>query len=479
LNANNNAPSHLLRMGHIKHIHFVGIGGVGMAGIAEVILAQGYQVSGSDLADNALTTRLRNLGATIDCGHQAEQIQGADVIVRSSAVAWDNPELVAAKQKNIPIVPRAEMLGELMRFQHGIAIAGTHGKTTTTSLISSILAEAKLDPTFVIGGRLNQLGTNARLGRGQYLVAEADESDASFLYLNPSIAVVTNIDEDHMETYQHDFSKLRQAFIDFLHRLPFYGLAVLCIDDPVVREILPQVSRFHKTYSLTSDADFKASEIVYQGTQTHFVVERPDLSNLKICLNLPGRHNVLNALAAIAVATQLKVANEDIQRALANFGGVGRRFQVYGDYSLKQGGKVTLLDDYGHHPREIQVTLEAIRQCWPGRRLVMVYQPHRYSRTRDLFHSFCEVLSQVDALLMFEVYSAGEPYIAGADGQSLIKGIKNIGNLSPVFIEKREFLPNLLQNVLCDGDILLMQGAGDIGAMSARLASSALTRVSE
>lgn len=464
-------------MGHIQHIHFVGVGGVGMAGIAEVILGQGYKVSGSDLGENALTKRLRSLGAEIYCGHRAENIQGADVLVRSSAVSWDNVELVAAQNQHIPIVPRAEMLGELMRFHYGIAIAGTHGKTTTTSLVASILAEAKLDPTFVIGGRLNHFGTNARLGSGQYLVAEADESDASFLYLNPSLAVVTNIDADHMETYQHDFSQLRATFVEFLHRLPFYGLAVLCVDDPVVREILPQIPRPCLTYGFTEDADFMASEVVYLGTQTQFRVTRAEGSPFKVILNLPGRHNVLNALAAIAVATQLKIADEDIQRALLNFGGVGRRFQIYGDFPLKQGGQVTLLDDYGHHPREIKVTLEAVRQCWPGRRLVMVYQPHRYSRTKDLFNDFCDVLSEVDALLLFDVYSAGEDYIAGADGKSLIEGIRRNGKLTPIFLEKREILPPTLQSVLRDGDVLLMQGAGDIGAMSARLAASALDEV--
>lgn len=473
----NSKTSCPMKMGHIQHIHFVGVGGVGMAGIAEVLLEQGYQISGSDLSENNLTQRLRKLGATIFCGHRAENIQGADVLVRSSAVAWDNSELTAAQAEHIPIVPRAEMLGELMRFHYGIAIAGTHGKTTTTSLITSILAEAKLDPTFVIGGRLNHLGTTARLGSSQYLVAEADESDASFLYLNPSLAVVTNIDADHMETYQHDFSQLRSTFVEFLHRLPFYGLAVLCIDDPIVSEILPQIPRPCLTYGFTDEADFIASDIVYKGTQTQFKVTRRKGSPLNIILNLPGRHNVLNALAAIAVATQLKISDQDIQAALANFGGVGRRFQIYGDFAIKSGGFVTLLDDYGHHPREIKVTLEAARQCWPGRRLVMVYQPHRYSRTKDLFKDFCEVLSEVDALLLFDVYSAGEAYIAGADGRALIDGIRSKGKVEPIFIEKRESLPSTLKAQLCDGDILLMQGAGDIGAMSARLAASALDEV--
>ncbi len=466
-----------MKMGHIQHIHFVGVGGVGMAGIAEVILGQGYKVSGSDLSDNALTKRLRGLGADIYCGHRAENIQGADVLVRSSAISWDNVELVTAQNRHIPIVPRAEMLGELMRFRYGIAIAGTHGKTTTTSLIASILAEARLDPTFVIGGRLNHFETTARLGSGQYLVAEADESDASFLYLNPSLAVVTNIDADHMETYQHDFSQLQAAFVEFLHRLPFYGLAVLCVDDPVVREILPKISRPCLTYGFTEDTDFMASEMVFLGTQTQFQVTRADGSSLQVILNLPGRHNVLNALAAIAVATRLKIADEDILRALVNFGGVGRRFQIYGDFPLKQGGRVTLLDDYGHHPREIKVTLEAARQCWPGRRLVMVYQPHRYSRTKDLFKDFCEVLSEVDVLLLFDVYSAGEDPIIGADGKSLIEGVCRSGKVTPIFLEMKESLPLTLQQVLRDGDVLLMQGAGDIGAMSARLAASALDEV--
>ncbi|HVY53912.1 MAG TPA: UDP-N-acetylmuramate--L-alanine ligase [Gammaproteobacteria bacterium] len=464
-------------MGHIAHIHFVGVGGVGMAGIAEVLLGQGYKISGSDISENGLTRRLSDLGANIYVGHHADNILDADVIVRSSAISWSNPELVAAQSKNIPIVPRAEMLGELMRFHHGIAIAGTHGKTTTTSLTACILAEAKLDPTFVIGGKLNQAGTTARLGEGDYLVAEADESDASFLYLNPTIAVVTNIDADHMETYQHNFAQLQQTFIDFLHRLPFYGLAVLCIDDPIVREVLPQIPRTKKTYGLTSDADFYAQNITYQGTQSHFIVKRPNNTDLSITLNLPGRHNVLNALAAIAVATQLNIPDSTIIHALKTFGGVGRRFQVYGDFDLKQGGKITLLDDYGHHPREVKVTLDAVRQCWPGRRLVMVYQPHRYSRTKDLFNDFCEVLSEADSLLLFEVYSAGEAYIEGADGRSLLNGIERAGKLLPLFIEQKNTLPSTLQNVLRDGDILLMQGAGDIGAIAAKLAASHLEGV--
>jgi UDP-N-acetylmuramate--alanine ligase len=464
-------------MGHIKHIHFVGIGGVGMAGIAEVLIGQGYTISGSDIAENTLTKRLKDLGASVYYEHQAQNIEGADVIVRSSAISFENIELASAQKKNIPIVPRAEMLGELMRFQHGIAIAGTHGKTTTTSLIACILAEAKLDPTFVIGGKLNHLGTTARLGCGPYLVAEADESDASFLYLNPTLAVVTNIDADHMETYQHDFNRLRQTFIDFLHRLPFYGLAILCIDDPVVKAIVSFIPRLKKTYGFTEEADFRADQISYDGIQTHFRVHRPEADPLSVILNLPGRHNVLNALAAIIVATQLNIPDETILHALKSFGGVGRRFQVYGDFPLKQGGKVTLLDDYGHHPREVKVTLEAVRHCWPGRRLVMVYQPHRYSRTKDLFNDFCEVLSQADDLFLFDVYSAGEPYIEGADSPTLARSIQSIGKLLPRYLPQKSALPAALKDVLQDGDVLLMQGAGDIGSIAAKLAASQLEAV--
>lgn len=461
-------------MGRIKHIHFVGVGGVGMAGIAEVLLSQGYRVSGSDLADNALTKRLRSVGAEIYQDHNADNIKNADVIVRSSAIDMNNIELTTARELHIPIVPRAEMLGELMRFRYGIAIAGTHGKTTTTSLVTSILTEEGIDPTFVIGGRLNSAGSNARLGTGRYLVAEADESDASFLYLKPMISVVTNIDADHMGTYHNDFSQLRKAFIDFIHRLPFYGLAVLCIDDPVVQETLPEISRPFYTYGFTSEADFRASEMIYKGTQTYFTVERPNMAPLKITLNLPGRHNVLNSLAAIAVATELKISDQAIQRALENFAGIGRRFQIYGDFELKKGGSVTLIDDYGHHPREIAVTLQAARQSWPERRLVMVFQPHRYSRTHDLFNEFRDVLSQPDALVLLDVYSAGESYIEGADGASLIKAIKEHSKMVPVFVEQHAQLASVLQTILRDGDILLMQGAGNIGALASNLAATEL-----
>lgn len=461
-------------MGHIKHVHFVGIGGVGMAGIAEVLLRQGYTVSGSDIAENSLTQWLRVMGATIYRGHSADNIKNADVIVRSSAVLGDNPELEAARQAHIPIVPRAEMLGELMRFRYGVAVAGTHGKTTTTSLVTSILAEADLDPTFVIGGRLNSVGSNARLGRGHYLVAEADESDASFLYLKPMISIVTNIDQDHMGTYENNFDRLKGTFIDFLHRLPFYGLAVLCIDDPVVREILPQISRPILTYGLSKDADFKTLNL-QSGMQTKFVVERPKgQPPLSITLNLPGRHNVLNALAAIAVASELKIQDKAIVEALERFAGIGRRFQIYGEFPLPQGGRVTLVDDYGHHPREIAATLQAARESWPDRRLVMVYQPHRYTRTRDLFAEFCNVLSLPDKLMLLDVYSAGEDFIQGADGATLAKEIQKRGQINPIFVENHDVLPSLFARELQDGDVLLMQGAGNIGSLASQLAATEL-----
>lgn len=467
--------SWMFEMGHIKHVHFVGIGGVGMAGIAEVLLRQGYTVSGSDLSENSLTQWLRVMGAIIHRGHEASHIKNADVIVRSSAVDWHNPELEAARAARIPIVQRAEMLGELMRFRYGIAVAGTHGKTTTTSLATSILAEAGLDPTFVIGGRLNSVGSNARLGRGHYLVAEADESDASFLYLKPMISIVTNIDQDHMGTYENNFERLKSTFVDFLHKLPFYGLAVLCIDDPVVREILPQLSRPVVTYGLTEDADFKTLEYKQMGMQTRFVVERPKgQTPLEVTLNLPGKHNVLNALSAIAVATELKIQDRAIIDALEHFAGIGRRFQVYGDFSLHKGGRVTLVDDYGHHPREIAATLQAARESWPERRLVMVYQPHRYTRTRDLFADFCSVLSLPDKLMLLDVYSAGEEHIQGADGVALASEIKKRGQLEPIFVEKHASLPTLFERELQDGDVLLMQGAGNIGSLAACLAATEL-----
>lgn len=467
--------SWMFEMGHIKHVHFVGIGGVGMAGIAEVLLRQGYSVSGSDIAENSLTQWLRVMGATIYRGHDANHIKNADVIVRSSAVDWSNPEFEAARLARVPIVPRAEMLGELMRFRYGVAVAGTHGKTTTTSLVTSILAESGLDPTFVIGGRLNSIGSNARLGRGQYLVAEADESDASFLYLKPMISIVTNIDQDHMGTYENNFDRLKATFIEFLQRLPFYGLAVLCLDDPIVCEILPQISRPVLTYGLNPEADFKTLNYQQSGMQTKFIVERPKgQTPLSVILNLPGRHNVLNALAAIAVASELKIQDSAIVGALEHFAGIDRRFQIYGEFALPKGGCVTLVDDYGHHPREIAATLQAARESWPDRRLVMVYQPHRYTRTRDLFGEFCKVLSLPDKLMLLDVYSAGEAFIEGADSPTLAKEIKKQGKLNPIFVERQGALPSLFAQELQDGDILLMQGAGNIGALAAQLAATKL-----
>lgn len=464
-------------MGRVKHIHFVGVGGVGMGGIAEVLLGQGYHVSGSDLSDNALTKRLRSLGAVIYQGHHAGHVQNADVVVRSSAVALDNPELLAAREAHIPIVARAEMLGELMRFRYGIAIAGTHGKTTTTSLVTSIFSEEGLDPTFVIGGKLNSAGSNARLGMGRYLVAEADESDASFLYLLPMISVVTNIDEDHMSTYHNNFDELKKAFVDFLHRLPFYGLAVMCLDDPVVKKILPLISRPVVTYGLSEGADFRAVSITQNETKTHFMVERPNKPSLEITLNLPGNHNVLNAVAAIAVALELNISDRAIQTALSKFAGVGRRFQILGEIPLQKGGAVTLIDDYGHHPREVAVTLEAARKSWPHRRIVMVYQPHRYTRTRDLFSDFCHVLAKPDLLVLLEVYSAGESFIEGADGKTLAEAIQKQHGVDPHFISEHAKLPELLQEVLQDGDVLLMQGAGNIGALATNLAATHLKNI--
>ena len=456
-------------MGRIHRIHFVGIGGVGMGGIAEVMLNLGYQVSGSDLQDNAVTRRLAEQGAIVTLGHAAENIKDCDVVVISSAVNADNPEVIAAQEQRIPVVPRAEMLAELMRFRYGIAVAGTHGKTTTTSLIASVLAEGGVDPTFVIGGRLNSAGTHARLGEGRYLVAEADESDASFMLLQPMMAVVTNIDADHMETYEGDFQRLRHTFIDFLHHLPFYGLAVLCLDDPEVRNILPEITRPVTTYGLTNEADVYADALRQEGNRTHFRVARPQKEEwLDITLNMPGQHNVLNALAAIAVAHEIGIEDAAIKRALENFQGIGRRFQINGEYQTA-AGKILHVDDYGHHPREVEATIKAIRNGWPQRRLVVAFQPHRYSRTRDLFEDFTRVLSEVDVLLLLEVYPAGETPIAGADGRTLARAIRNRGQVDPVFVEKIEELPTTLQGVLQDGDVLLTLGAGNIGAAAAKL----------
>jgi UDP-N-acetylmuramate--alanine ligase len=457
-------------MRRIRHVHFVGIGGSGMSGIAEVLLNLGYSVSGSDLRASAVTARLAQLGAIIRPGHAAEHIAGCDAVVISSAVAEDNPEVIAARAARIPVVPRAEMLAELMRFRYGIAIAGTHGKTTTTSLITSLLAEGGLDPTFVIGGRLNSAGANARLGAGRYLVAEADESDASFLFLQPMIAVVTNIDADHLPTYGGDFERLRETFVEFLHHLPFYGLAVLCADDPQVRAILPRLSRPVLSYGFTEDCDARASGIVREGLRTRFMAHLPNLREpLPITLNLPGRHSVLNALAAMAVAHELGVSETAIRRALMNFQGIGRRFQLHGELSLPDGGRAAVMEDYGHHPREIQAVLEAVRGAWPERRLVLAFQPHRFTRTRDLFDDFAQVLSEVDALILLDVYPAGEKPITGADGRSLSRAIRTRGKVDPVFVEQTTDLPAALPGLLHDGDLLLLMGAGDIGAMAAQL----------
>jgi len=456
-------------MGRIRHIHMVGIGGSGMGGIAEVLLNLGYIVSGSDLKENPVTRHLQNQGATIHFGHASENIAGCDVVVISSAVKESNPEVMAARSHRIPVVPRAEMLAELMRFRHGIAVAGTHGKTTTTSLIASLMAEDGLDPTFVIGGRLNSAGTNARLGAGHFLVAEADESDASFLHLQPMTAVVTNIDADHMATYDGDFARLRQTFVEFLHNLPFYGLAVMCLDDPEVRNLLPSVTRRVVTYGFSAEADIHAHDVHQDGLRTRFRVSRTDKPNwLDVTLNMPGLHNVLNSLAAIAVAHDLGVSDAAMVAALDKFQGIGRRFQLGGE--VKTGnGTVLMVDDYGHHPREVAATLQAARAAWPERRLVVVFQPHRYSRTRDLFEDFTEVLSEADALLVLEVYAAGEEPVPGADSRTLCRAVRARGKVDPIFVGDPADLAQTLGAVLQDGDVLLTMGAGDIGGIAQRL----------
>lgn len=453
----------------VKHIHFIGIGGVGMGGIAEVLLNLGYQVSGSDLAENALILHLRKLGAEIKIGHDPAYLAGTDVVVVTTAVGEDNVELQAAREQRIPVVPRAEMLAELMRFSYGIAVAGTHGKTTTTSLIAALLSEGELDPTFVIGGRLNSAGTNARLGTGRYLVAEADESDASFLYLQPMIAVVTNIDDDHMATYGGDFNKLKATFIEFLHHLPFYGLAVLCIDDPEVVSVLPEVTRPIMRYGQSDDADYRLSDLhQHQGQSSFVVTELQSGLQYPVTLNMPGLHNALNATAALAVARNLGVSVEACQSALTKFDGVGRRFNLLGEKATPQG-TVLLVDDYGHHPTEVAATLAAARGGWPDRRLVVVFQPHRYTRTRDLFEDFAQVLSAVDVLVVLEVYSAGEIKIAGADARSLCRAIRLRGQVEPVFAEDKQALYELLPGLLQDDDLLLTLGAGDIGTIAREL----------
>jgi UDP-N-acetylmuramate--alanine ligase len=449
----------------VRRVHFVGIGGAGMSGIAEVLVTLGYQVSGSDLSASAATRRLASLGAKVTVGHSPQNIEGADAVVISTAVGPDNPELAEARKRRIPVVPRALMLAELMRLKQGVAIAGTHGKTTTTSLVASVLAEGGVDPTFVIGGRLNAAGSNARLGAGDFIVVEADESDASFLHLQPVIAVVTNIDADHMDAYQQDFVRLKQAFVQFLQNLPFYGSAILCADDPVVREILPLVSKPVITYGTGAGCTFRAEAIEAAGGGMRFRVR-----DLNVKLNLPGRHNVLNALAAIAVGFEVGVSEKAILKALAEFIGVGRRFQLYGEVKLAGGGTFNLVDDYGHHPVEMAATLDAARGAFPGRRLVLAFQPHRYTRTRDLFEDFVRVLSTPDVLLLADVYAAGEPPIVAADGRSLARAVRVAGKVEPVFVEDIAEMPEAIRRAARDGDVVLTMGAGSIGNVPGQLA---------
>ncbi|MDQ8040124.1 MAG: UDP-N-acetylmuramate--L-alanine ligase [Rickettsiella sp.] len=460
-------------MGRIQHLHFVGIGGAGMGGIAEILLNEGYVVSGSDLKENAMTRHLQQLGAEFHQGHKMHHIDKADVIVYSSAVPHDNIELMSAREARIPVVPRALMLAELMRFRYGIAVAGTHGKTTTTSLVASLLGEAGLDPTFVIGGRLNSTSTHARLGAGRYLVAEADESDASFLYLKPMVAIITNIDADHLSSYDGNFHSLKQCFIEFIHHLPFYGLAIVCIDDPVIRSILPNIMRPVISYGFSEDADIQITAFQQKKTKNYFTVLRKERKPLDILLNIPGQHNALNAVAAIALATELNIEDKNIQTAFAQFSGVDRRFQILGEFKLKKG-HILLIDDYGHHPNEIAATLKTIRSAWPNRRLVMAYQPHRYTRTRDLFDDFVTILSSVDHLLLLDVYSAGETPIPGADSLALLTHIQQCSHLHPTFIEDKQNLSHNLHTILQDNDVLLLQGAGDIGGIAQHLAHSEL-----
>ena len=459
----------------IQHIHFVGIGGSGMSGIAEVLLNLGYRISGSDLSQSAVTQRLADLGATIALGHQAANVKGADAIVTSTAVANNNPEVIAAREARIPVVPRAVMLAELMRLKRGIAVAGTHGKTTTTSLVASVLAAGGLDPTFVIGGRLNSAGANAGLGQGDFIVVEADESDASFLNLLPVMAIITNIDADHMDTYGHDVAKLKSTFVEFTQRLPFYGSAIVCSDDANVREILPFVSRPVITYGVNADAQVRATHVRAIGTRMLFDVERQTrqggLPTISIELNLPGLHNVLNALAAIAVATELGVNDTAIANALANFGGVGRRFTQVGDFKAKNGGVFSVIDDYGHHPVEMAATLAAARGAWPERRIVLAFQPHRYTRTRDCFEDFVKVLSSADAVLLTEVYAAGEPALVAADGRALARGVRVAGKVEPVFVEDVGAMPEAIRNFAQAGDVVIVMGAGSISKVPEQLGS--------
>jgi UDP-N-acetylmuramate--alanine ligase len=465
-------------MRRIRRIHFVGIGGSGMCGIAEVLLNQGYEISGSDINRGPSIKRLTDAGATVFIGHREENIQGAHVVVKSSAVTLENTEIAAAREQGIPVVRRAEMLAELMRYRHGIAIAGTHGKTTTTSLITAIFAEDGRDPTFVVGGRVNSVGTNAKLGGSRYLVAEADESDASFLHLQPMVAVVTNIEADHMETYDFDFNRLTKTYIEFLHNLPFYGLAVMCIDDQVIRDLLVDVARPTLTYGFSDDAAYRIKEMRVEQNRSHFVIERPDgLAPLSIILNIPGQHNALNAAAAIAVASDEGISDQAIIDGLNSFGGVGRRFEIYGEYPVAGNGQAMLVDDYGHHPTEIKATVDAVRAGWPDRRLVMIFQPHRYTRTRDLYEDFVKVLAEVDVLIVLDVYTAGEEPIAGAGSKNLCGSIRQRSALDPIYIETIEEVPALLNELVQDNDLVITQGAGSVNKLVALLADGGLGQV--
>ena len=457
----------------VKRIHFVGIGGSGMSGIAEVLANQGYTVSGSDIAESVAVRRLRGLGIAVAVGHDAKNVAGADAVVVSTAVTPDNPEVVAAREAHVPVVPRALMLAELMRFKQGIAVAGTHGKTTTTSLVAAVLGEAGLDPTCVIGGRLNSIGTNARLGQGEFLVAEADESDASFLYLQPVISVVTNIDADHMETYGHDFERLKGAFVEFLGHLPFYGLAVVCKDDEHARAIMKNVSRPMVTYGIRSDADLRAEDVRWEDGRMRFRAVNGASRPLEITLNLPGEHNVLNALAAIAVAREVGAPEESIARALSGFTGVGRRFQRFGEVALAAGGRFTLVDDYGHHPAEMAATIAAARGAFPGRRLLLAFQPHRFTRTRDLFEDFVRVLSGADALVLADVYPAGESPIVAADGRALVRAVRVAGRVEPVFVEQVAQMKDAVLATVRDGDVVVTMGAGSVAGLAPDLARAA------
>ena len=455
-------------MRRVKQIHFIGIGGAGMCGIAEILLNEGYHISGSDIAESAVTQRLACAGAKVFIGHKAENITGASVVVISSAIRDDNPEVVAAKEARIPVIQRAQMLAELMRFRHGIAVAGTHGKTTTTAMVSMIYAEAGLDPTFVNGGLVKSVGTNAHLGRSRYLIAEADESDASFLHLQPMISIVTNIEPDHMDTYHGDFDEMKQTYVNFLHNLPFYGLAVLCADDADLMSLVPQVGRQVITYGFSENADYRIEDYQQTGFQGHYTVICPNGERIDVLLNVPGRHNALNATAALAVAKEEGIKNGAILAALADFQGAGRRFDQLGQF-IRPNGKVMLVDDYGHHPTEVGVTIQAARQGWENKRIVMIFQPHRYSRTRDLFDDFVQVLSQVDALIMLDVYPAGEAPIVGADSKALCRSIRNLGKVDPILVSDTTQLGDVLDQIIQDGDLILAQGAGSVSKLSRQL----------